>query len=206
MKSGADTQRRRRIFLPMLGAIFLAGSAQAQTPPSGTYGVEPQHTQVMFGVNHLGFTMYYGIFSHASGTLVLDSSNPSASKLEVSVPVSSVLTPSSRLNGELQGAQWLNAQAYPDMTFRSTHITRTGPDTAQVEGDLTLHGVTHSLTLEAKFNHAGENPLDHHFTLGFEAHGVVRRSEYGVSTYVPMVGDEVHLTISAAFERAPASP
>jgi polyisoprenoid-binding protein YceI len=205
----------------VLGAASLAGSALAQptvspaspavrgtpqAPPSGAYRVEPEHTEVMFGVSHLGFTMYYGVFSHASGTLVLDSTDPSASRLEVRVPVSSVLTPSSRLSEELQGAQWLNAQSYPDVTFRSTRVTRTGPETATVEGELTLHGVTRPLTLEAKFNHAGENPLDHHFTVGFQAHGVVKRSEFGVSTYVPMVGDEVHLTISAAFERAPTSP
>jgi polyisoprenoid-binding protein YceI len=217
MRWGANRPGRRRLLAPISGAVFLAGSALAQPAPahspaqdqaaaSGTYRVEPDHTEVMFGVNHLGFTMYYGVFSHASGTLVLDSADPSASRLEVSVPVSSVLTPNSRLNAELQGPKWLNAQADPDMTFRSTHITLTGPDTAQVEGELTLHGVTRPLTLAAKFNRAGDNPLDHHYTVGFHAHGVIKRSDFGVSAYVPMVGDKVHINISAAFERAPTNP
>jgi polyisoprenoid-binding protein YceI len=192
-----------------MGAAFLAGSALAQSappPPSGTYRVEPEHTEIMFGVSHLGLTMYYGVFSHASGSLVLDSADPAASRLEVRAPVSSVLTPSLRLNTELQGPKWLNAQAYPQMTFRSTHIALTGRDMAQVEGDLTLHGVTRPLTLRAKFNHGGENPIDHHYTIGFEAHGMIKRSDFGVSAYVPMVGDNVHIYISAAFERPPTTP
>lgn len=211
----------RRILATAFGAATLAASALAQPtvvpaspalkaaphlPPSGTYRVEPDHTELMFGVKHLGFTTYSGIFSRASGTLVLDSTDPSASHLDVSVPVSSVLTPSPRLNQELQGPQWFNASSYPDMTFRSTRITLTGPETAQVEGELTLHGVTRPLTLAAKFNLAGENPLDHHYTVGFEARGVIKRSDFGVKAYVPMVGDEVLLNISAAFERAPTSP
>jgi polyisoprenoid-binding protein YceI len=224
MKSVAKTEFWLGSLASALAAAVLAGSALAQaTPPTsvpaspaikaaprlprpGNYNVEPDHTEIMFGVKHFGFTMYYGIFSHASGTLALDPTNPSASRLEVSVPVSSVLTPSPRLNRDLQGAQWLNAASYPDMTFHSTTVTLTGADTAKVEGDLTLHGVTHPLTLEAKFNHAGENPLDHRYTVGFEAHGVIKRSDFGVSAYVPMVGDDVHVNISAAFERAPTTP
>jgi len=226
MGVSAKTPDWLRMLASALGAVTLAGPALAQTPPTanmpspvaaapsiaapapppGTYQVEPDHTEIMFGVSHLGFTMYYGVFSHASGTLVLDSADLSASRLEVRVPVSSVLTPSPRLMQELQGPQWLNAAAYPDMTFRSTHITLTGRDTAKVEGELTLHGVTRPLTLTAKFNNAGENPLDHHYTIGFQARGAIRRSDFGVKAYVPMVGDQVHLNISAAFERAPTTP
>jgi polyisoprenoid-binding protein YceI len=211
--------RRGMLALALGAAAALCGSAFTQpaatpapqlaaplSPQPGNYRVEPDHTEVMFGVNHLGFTMYYGVFSHASGTLVLDPADPSASRLEVSVPVNSVLTPNPRLNQDLQGPRWLNAASFPDMTFRSTRITRTGPDTALVEGDLTLHGVTRPVTLKARFNHGGENPLDHHYTLGFHARGVIKRSDFGVSAYVPMVGNDVHLNISAAFERAPTSP
>jgi polyisoprenoid-binding protein YceI len=178
--------------------------APAAAPPSGEYRVEPEHTEIVFGINHMGFSTYYGVFTHASGRLVLDSSDPGASHLEVSVPISGVLTPSAKLNEELQGAQWFNAKAFPEMTFRSNKITRTGSGTARIEGELTLHGVTRPLTLEATFNHGGENPLNHHFTIGFQAHGHIKRSDFGVSTYVPLVGDEVSLVISAAFERAPA--
>jgi polyisoprenoid-binding protein YceI len=176
---------------------------EAPSPPPGAYQVEPEHTEILFGVSHFGFTMYYGLFSDARGALLLDSADPTRSRLDVQVPVSSLITPSVRLSEELEGPQWLNAAAFPDMSYRSTHITMTGPRSARVDGELTLHGVTRPLTLTATFNRAGENPVDHAFTIGFEGRGVVRRSDFGVSAYKGAIGDDVHITISAAFERTP---
>ncbi len=186
--------------------VGLSVSAQpAGAPPqSGLYALEPVHTQVLFGVSHLGFSTYYGTFSGASGTLRLDGANPVASQVEVRIPTGSVTTLNAKLTEELRGPQWLDATAYPAITFRSRQIVRTGPETADVVGDLTLHGVTHEVLWKAKFNRAGINPLDKAYTVGFEVWGAVRRSDYGVSTYVPMVGDEVKLIISAAFERQPS--
>jgi polyisoprenoid-binding protein YceI len=165
--------------------------------------VEPEHTEILFGVSHLGFTMYYGVFSQAHGRLFLDAADPTRSRLEVAAPVASVFTPSARLADELKSPQWLDAGQFPQMMFRATRIVMTGPRTAQVDGELSLHGVTRPLTLQAKFNRGGVNPLDHAYTIGFEATGVVHRGEFGVTQYEGAIGDEVTLTISAAFEREP---
>ncbi|HWF01483.1 MAG TPA: YceI family protein [Caulobacteraceae bacterium] len=180
-----------------------ADPAASPPPPPGDYRVEPDHTEVLFGVNHLGFTTYYGIFTGASGRLHLDVSDPATSTVEVSVPVASVLTPSPKLNEELRSAAWLDAGRFPQMTFRSRRIVMTGPGAADIEGDLSLHGATHPLVLHAKFDAAGPSPTNHVITAGFTAHGVLKRSQFGVSNYVPLVGDDVRLTISAAFERTP---
>ena len=194
--------------IPALGLLALvaapAAAEQAISPdPSkveaGTYSVEPSHTRVMFGVSHIGFTTYYGDFPGASGTLDLEAKNPDKSKLEIRVPVANVWTPSEKLSGELKGDQWLDAAKYPDMTFKSTKVTKTGENTAKVTGDLTIHGVTKPVTLNAKFNAAGPNPLDKKYTTGFEVSGKIKRSDFGVKTYVPVIGDEVDLIISAAF-------
>ncbi len=183
--------------------LALATSAQAQTPTvqPGTYKLEPNHTQVFFGVNHLGFSNYYGSFGGASGSLILDPAKPGASKLDVSVPVASIHTPSDQLNGELKSAGWLGADAFPTMTFQSTAVTSTGPNTADVAGNLTLHGVTKPVTLKAKFHGAGVNPLSKAYTVGFDVTGEIKRSDFGVSTYVPMISDKVDLIITAAFEK-----
>lgn len=186
-------------------ALALAGPAAHAAVPAqvapGHYTVEPGHTQAVFSLSHFGFTEYSGMFSGASGTLDLDPANPRADRLDVSVPVSSVLTTSPKLNDELKGAQWFDTARFPDARFVSTAVTRTGPAAASVAGDLTLHGVTRPVVLAVRFVGSGVNPLDKSNTVGFSATTTIRRSAFGVSQYVPMVGDDVRLTIAGAFVR-----
>ena len=87
------------------------------------------------------------------------------------------------------------------MTFKSTRVEKTGATTAQVTGDLTLHGVTKPVTLQARFFGFGANPFNKKPTVGFEVTGKIKRSDFGVTKYVPMIGDEVDLSISAPFEK-----
>jgi polyisoprenoid-binding protein YceI len=190
----------------VMGCSTLAQMAPPPNPnpaavQGGVYAIEPSHTRVLFSVSHMGFTTYYGEFPGASGRLTLDPTNLAATRLEVSVPVAGVATTNAKLDEELRSKQWLDAAAFPTMTFRSTAITPTGPSTADVAGELTLHGVTRPVVLKAKFNAGGVNMLDHAYTVGFEVRGQIKRSEFGVKTYVPLIGDEVDLIISAAFEK-----
>jgi polyisoprenoid-binding protein YceI len=200
-----------RLTLAALAAVALTvPAAHAQSPanpdPSavkpGVYKIEPSHTRVLFSVSHMGFTTWYGDFSDVSGQLTLDPAHPGASRLEVTLPVASVTTTNAKLDGELKAADWLDAARYPTATFRSTAITATGPRDADIAGLLTLHGVTRPVTLHAHFNGAGVNPITHGYTSGFEVTGVIHRSAFGVTKYVPLIGDDVTLTISAAFEKA----
>jgi polyisoprenoid-binding protein YceI len=195
-----------RLSAAIAASLALAGAAAAQegapNVKSGTYALEPQHTEVMFGVSHFGFSTYYGQFPGASGSLTLDAANPAASHLDVSVPVAGVWTASAKLAEELRSADWLDAAAYPTMTFHSTMVTPTGPTTADVVGELTLHGVTHPITLKATFAKGGVFPMNQKYMVGFQATGHVKRSEFGVSKYVQFgLADDVQLIISAPFER-----
>jgi len=204
-----------RSFAPHLMVAALAFSsasgafAQSVSTPdpkavkAGTYKVETSHTQVGFTLSHFGFSNYSGVFSGASGTLTLDPGTVSVSKLEVTIPVASVETTSGKLDDELKSAQWFDATKYPNATFSSTKITRTGARTATIAGDLTLHGVTKPVVLKAHLVGSGVNPIDKAYTVGFEASGVIQRSAFGVTQYVPLVGDDVTLTIAGAFELQP---
>ncbi len=190
-------------------ALLVATPVLAQTPPTrdpaqiqaGTYAVDPGHTQVGWRVSHMGFSNYAGGFSDVSGTLELQPKNPAAAKLSVKIPVASVTTTSAKLTDELKGDQWLDAAKFPDMTFVSTKVVPAGKDHAKVTGDLTLHGVTKPVMLDVTLVGAGVNPLSKKYTVGFEATGTLKRSEFGVKTYVPLIGDELHLTIAGAFEK-----
>ena len=189
--------------------LALVSPVLAQTPgmpdpakvEKGAYSLEPSHTRVRFSVNHFGFTTYSGDFNKTAGTLDLDPAKPADGKLDVAVDVDSVYTPSQKLTDELKSADWLDATKFPKMNFKTTKIEKTGSTTAKVTGELTLHGVTKPVTLDAKFFGAGPNPFNKKLTVGFEATGKIKRSEFGVTKYVPMIGDEVDLMISAPFEK-----
>jgi len=170
--------------------------------PAGTYTVEPYHTQVLFSVNHMGFSLFSGNFSGVSGTAVLSVKKPAVMSVSVSVPVASVATTVPKLTEELKEADWLDATRFPTMIFRSTKVVETGPGAADVQGTLTLHGVTKPLTLHATFVGAGVNMLDKKQTAGFQLSGSLKRSDFGVTKYVPLISDTVTISINAAFEKS----
>ena len=182
---------------PAVAQVTVTAPGQVQP---GTYTVEPTHTRIAFAVSHMGFTTWFGDFTNPSGTLTLNPAKPAASTLDVTVPVASVSTTNAKLDGELKEADWLDAAKYPTATFKASHISAMGGN-AKVAGTLTLHGVTKPVVFGVKFNGAGTNPLDKAYTVGFEVRGQIKRSDFGVTKYVPLVGDDVQLIISAAFEK-----
>ena len=197
-----------------LGTVLLSAPvlAQAQAvltaPPlntnpadvqSGSYSVEPQHTRLIFALSHLGFTTWYGEFTHISGTLTLNPKALGTSTLDIIIPSNTVSTSNTKLDGELNSPLWLDTTKYPTIEFKSTKIVRTGHDTARVTGDLTFHGVTKPETLNVTFNASGVSLFDKKYTVGFNATGMIKRTDFNDGVYVPLLGDDVSLLISAAF-------
>jgi polyisoprenoid-binding protein YceI len=192
--------------------LMLAGAAPAlaqqgasKNPAdvqSGTYAVDPNHTQIGFTLSHMGFSNFSGRLHGISGNLTLSATDPASSKLSVSVPAASFSTLNEKLDGELKSAQWFDAEKFPTISFTSTKVTLTGKDSASITGELTMHGVTKPVTLTAKLVGTGANPMSKKQTVGFDVTGTVKRSEFGVTTYVPLIGDEVTLNINGAFEKA----
>jgi polyisoprenoid-binding protein YceI len=191
----------------LLAAPALAQAASAPQPPnanpadvqSGAYSIEPTHTRVLFALSHMGFTTWYGQFTNVSGTLTLNPKALKTSTLDIVIPTNTISTSNTKLDGELNSPNWLDTAKYPTITFKSTKIVRTGHDTAKVTGDLTFHGVTRPETLNVTFNAAGVNFLTHQYTAGFNATGMIKRSDFNETTYVPVIGDDVSLIISSAF-------
>lgn len=190
-----------------LAAAPAAALAQAATAPDtnpahvkpGTYQVEPSHTRVLFAVSHMGFTTWYGDFTNASGSLTLDPAKLANASFDIIIPANTVSTTNTKLDGELNSPEWFDTAKYPTIEFKSEKVLRTGKDTALVTGELTFHGVTKPETLKVSFNASGINPLTKQYTIGFNASGEIKRSDFNQKTYVPLIGDDVTLTISAAF-------
>jgi len=176
-----------------------AQSVKFDTVPAGTCRADPYHTQVVFSILHFGFTNFFGIFAGASGTLQLNPTQLADSKLDMSIGMQSLTTTVSVLTRELQGDQWFDVAKFPTATFVSRKIVRTGSASAQVTGDLTVHGVTKSEVFAVHLVGAGVNPLSKVYTVGFEATGTIKRDDFGVKLDLPAVGDEVTLRIAGAF-------
>ena len=182
-----------------LAALLAMGAAPAFAAPV-TYALVKDHVDVSFGIDHLGFSTTHGWFRHPDATLVLDANNPEAAKLSVTIDTASIDTNQEQRDKDLRGPMWLDTAKYPTMTFVSTKVTRgSDPNTALVEGDLTLHGVTKPLALHVRMNKMGPSPFGGAPTVGFTAVGVLKRSDFGIATFLPSIGDEVKLLIDAEF-------
>jgi polyisoprenoid-binding protein YceI len=198
----------RTFALSLLAAALIPATAMAQmggspsTPvPAGTYKMDSHHTLALFTIVHMGFSDFFGVIPNATGTLALDPANPAADQLDVTLPVSAISTTNAVLDAELKDPSWLDAAKYPTIHFVATKVTQTGAHTAHIDGNLTMHGVTRPIALDASFVGAGANPMSKAFTVGFSASGVIKRSDFGVTKYVPLISDDVRLTITSAFEK-----
>jgi polyisoprenoid-binding protein YceI len=101
-----------------------------------------------------------------------------------------------KLDEHLKSADFFDAAKYPDITFKSTKVEKVGASGLKIVGNLTIHGVTKPVTLNAKINKIGENPMMKKASAGFDATTTIKRSEFGVDKYVPNVSDEIPVRIT----------
>ena len=191
------------------GLVGVDASAQNAFSPdphqvkAGTYTVDPAHSQVIFSISHFGVTDFSGFLSGAAGTLTIDPAKLAATKLDVSVQIASLATTVPQLDDELKGDKWLDAGKFATATFKSTSVKMTGASDADVAGELTIRGITKPLTLKVHFGASGVSPFSKLFVAGFSATGQFKRSDYGVSTYLPLLGDNIDLKIAGSFDLKP---
>jgi polyisoprenoid-binding protein YceI len=197
--------------LTAVTAMTGAGPAFAQFAPStdlakaeaGEFTLDRSHGRIIFAYNHLGYSTSYGLFTDFAGKLHFEPQDPTKSRVEVTINTNGIDTTVPRLDEMLKSATYFDVATYPTASFKSTKLTVTGPTTGTMTGDLTVHGVTKPVTLDVTFNGGAPHPASKVFTIGFNATGQVKRSEFGLGRSVPLVGDDVILTISAEFDRTP---
>jgi polyisoprenoid-binding protein YceI len=169
---------------------------------AGDYTIDPAHTTVIFAVDHLGFSTYYGRFNEISGRLTLDTEHPEKSEAAVRIAAASLDTPSDALDEKLKASEMFDAARHPEIVFATTRVVRTGDNAADVEGMLTVKGVSKPVTLKATFHGSGTMPLTGAKVAGFDAKATIKRSEFGLDAWKGFVGDEVSLIIAAEFAAA----
>ena len=146
-------------------------------------------------VDHLGFSKMIGLFADTTGTLSFDPAHVDTSKLNIVIKTASLATQFAPRDADLKGADWFNVTEFPEMKFVGTKFTKKSDKTGTIAGELTLLGVSKPVTLEVTFNKAGVRPTDKADTAGFSARGSLKRSDFGMKTYLPAIGDQVDLII-----------
>jgi polyisoprenoid-binding protein YceI len=163
----------------------------------GTYGIDTVHSQLGFAVKHLGISVVRGTFDRFAGALVVGETLADT-VVTIEAEMASINSGNSMRDQHVQGAEFLDTANHPQMTFRTTSITDNA-DGYAMTGDLTIRGETHPVTLQATYNGSAVFPVDKSTHHGFVATGTISRSAYGVSYGVPMVSDEVPLTLDVQF-------
>ncbi|NVO22807.1 YceI family protein [Donghicola sp. C2-DW-16] len=178
-------------------AALIAGTAAttAYAAPE-KYTLDSSHSQIVFNYNHLGFSTTYGMYSGFEGEIMFDAEAPADSSVTVSFPTASLYTGWDERTAHFLTADFFDAEAAPEISFKSTAIEVTGEKTGNITGDLTINGVTKPITLEATMTQMGDHPMAGKPWVGFEATTTVVRSDFDMGQYAPYVSDEVKVFIS----------
>lgn len=184
-----------RFIFALIGFACITGFAPAAFAAPEKFLLDKPHTQVIFVVNHMGFSHSYGKFTDYEGAIALDTATPADSSVEVTIKTASLDLDDDKWNEHMKGKDFFDVEKFPTMTFKSTKVEVTGEKTANVTGDLTLLGVTKPVTLAVTQNGLGKHPMKDVMATGFSGTATIKRSDFGMGYGIPMVGDDVKVII-----------
>jgi polyisoprenoid-binding protein YceI len=199
----------------LFGSLCLAPLASAQNAgslpqasqdpaaaPEGAYVLDNHHTSLVARVAHMNTNSYSTFrFGKEAGALDWTPGRPQSSKLDVTIDFASIMTPVEGFAAELQGERFLDAAKYPTAHFVSTSIDRTGPRTGLINGELTFMGKTRPLTISAEMVGVGRT-MGGKPAVGFTGKARIKRSDFGFTTLIPVISDEIELQIDTEFDKA----
>jgi polyisoprenoid-binding protein YceI len=155
-------------------------TAPALAGLTGTYTLDPAHTRIGFVARHAMVTKVRGAFNEFEGTATIDGTDPALSHVQVTINAASIDTRNAQRDEHLRGNDFLAMAEYPQITFTSTSVSQTGDDTFEVTGDLTIKGVTNTITVPFEFEGAAKDPFGNE-RVGFEGSVAINRKDYGIT-------------------------
>ena len=185
---------------PLLVSLVLAASAQA-----ATYTLDPAHTFPQFEIRHLVFSTLHGQFNQTAGKIIMDRKK-NVGSVEATIQVGSLNTGFRKRDEDLLAAPFFDAAQFPTMSYKSTKVRYLGKDKAMVEGNLTLRGVTKPVTLHVTRISCAIHPLLKKPACGFDAWAEIKRSDFGMNTFLPVIPDDVKLIINSDAVEDSAAP
>lgn len=163
--------------------------------------IDNAHSEIGFKVRHMMISNVRGQFQSFRGSVDLDEANPANSAVEVEIDAASISTNQADRDAHLRSPDFLNAEEFPTITFKSTRVEQTGANEAKLHGDLTIHGVTKPVTLDVEYHGQHPSPLGPMISAGFSAETTINRKDWGLSWNVPietggvLVGEEIKIGI-----------
>ncbi len=174
---------------------ILAAAAAGPAPAQETYVIDPVHSQPMFEVRHMGFSLQRGTFSKATGKITLDRAARKGA-IDVTIDTTTVKTIDPGLDTHVRGEDFFNVAKYPSMTFKSSELSFDGDRVVGADGELTLLGITRPVKLKVANFVCGDHPFTRKPMCGAEVTATIKRSEWGMKYGVPKaVGDDVKIMI-----------
>ena len=185
--------------LAFAAGLTFAPHVQAQT---STWTIDPAHSQVDFQIRHLGVSNVRGSITGTKGSVVLDDKDITKSKVEATLQTSTVNTGNDGRDKHLKSPEFFDVDKSPTINFKSTSITNTGGK-VQMIGDLTLNGVTKSVTLDVDGPAPPQKGMGGKTVSGFSATGMIKRTDFnfGAKYSAPMLGDDVKFTIDVEIDK-----
>jgi len=181
-------------FTPLLLAGLVLGFAGTASAAVETYVADPAHSSVNFSIRHF-FTKVPGRFTNFTATLNVDRDHLENSSAEASIEIASVKTEAPDRDAHLQKPEFFDAAQFPRMTFKSKSWKKTGDDSFDVTGDLTIKGVTKEVVLKVKSLGFGPGARGAMLS-GWEGSTTIQRTDFGVSAFPKVVGADVEITIN----------
>ncbi|WP_233837397.1 YceI family protein [Paraburkholderia sp. ZP32-5] len=172
--------------------------------PVGRYEIDQDHTSITFDIDHFKYSRFTMRFDRKHGQLDWNDGGLERSTASVTIDAASIDTNVPLLDKMVKSDSMLGVSQYPEIRFASTRFERTGESRGTLTGDLTIRGVTQPVTLDVTFNGFAPDPLTKKDTLGFSADGHFSRAKFGLATWYPAVGDDIHVRIQAEFVKTPA--
>lgn len=184
----------RKLALSLAAALGFVSLTALVAHAAEALKVDTVHSSLVFRIKHMNVAYFNGRFDDLSGTISLDEQNPGQSSFDLKVSAGSIDTANAKRDTHLKGPDFFNAKQFPTITFKSTKVAKSADGSYEVAGDMTLHGVTKPMTV--KVEQVGSAPgMRGGKVYGFDTTFTFKRSEFGMTNMMPMLGDEVRVTV-----------
>ena len=187
------------VSVALTAGLALAIPAAAETE---TWQLDPPHSAAQFSVRHMGISTVRGTFTKVNGTVQYDTSDPTKSSVEVTIDAASVDSRVEKRDNDLRSDHFLDVQKYPTISFKSKRVDQAGQGKLKVTGDLTIHGVTKQAVLDVEGPSQPMKDPRGNLHMGATATTTINRTDFGITSFPGMVGNDVSITIDVEMIKA----